>query len=239
MARYVARLTQLTALERAPQRYLTLVKLLGRAGCLVREGGNVHPKKTDFLSLDPEAYADVQYMLLDPSCSGSGIVNRLDYLSSNDDEQDNLEDVDPAERGNALASRLAGLASLQVHMIQHAMKFAGLKRFTYSTCSIHEEENEAVVQVALRSDEAREGHWRLAPRAEVLPSWPQRGHAAACDGDEGMAEGMVRCTAGGVMDVDEGVVQPEATNGFFVCCFVRDNKRAASASKAAKRRKQA
>ncbi|WFC93886.1 25S rRNA (cytosine(2278)-C(5))-methyltransferase [Malassezia brasiliensis] len=125
-------------------RYATLVRMLSRAGCLAREHGNVHPKKLDFLSLAPAEQGAIQYMLLDPSCSGSGIVNRLDYLSGKDDEQDNVEEVDPVEKGSALATRLANLASLQEHMIRHAMTFPGLKRFTYSTCSIHEEENEAV-----------------------------------------------------------------------------------------------
>lgn len=215
------RLMQLTALERAPQRYATLVRMLSRAGCLAREHGNVHPKKLDFLSLAPAEQSAIQYMLLDPSCSGSGIVNRLDYLSGKDDEQDNVEEVDPIEKGSALATRLANLASLQEHMIRHAMTFPGLERFTYSTCSIHEEENEAVVCQVLASDEAKQGRWRLAPRSDVLPTWPERGRPAACGGDETRAESMVRCTPGGAVDVPPGTVHVEASNGFFVCCFVR------------------
>lgn len=229
---------QLTALERAPNRYATLVRLLGRAGCLAREHGNVHPKKTDFLSLDPAEYDAVQYMLLDPSCSGSGIVNRLDYLSGNDDEQDNLEDVDPAEKGQALAARLASLAGLQTNMIRHAMTFPGLARFTYSTCSIHEEENEAVVQQVLESDEAKAGRWRLVPRDCVLPSWPERGRPDACGGDEAMAAAMVRCTPGGLIDLPEGTVHANATNGFFVCCFEREPKRTASEDGTQKKKKK-
>lgn len=211
----------LTALERAPQRYATLVRMLSRAGCLAREHGNVYPKKLDFLSLEPSEQGAIQYMLLDPSCSGSGIVNRLDYLSGKDDEQDNVEEVDPVEKGSALATRLANLASLQEHMIRHAMTFPGLERFTYSTCSIHEEENEAVVCKVLASDEAKQGRWRLAPRSDVLPTWPERGRPAACGGDEVRAESMVRCTPGGAVDVPPGTVHVEASNGFFVCCFVR------------------
>lgn len=35
-----------------------------------------------FLDVDPQSpeYSQVEYILLDPSCSGSGIVNRMDYL---------------------------------------------------------------------------------------------------------------------------------------------------------------
>lgn len=45
----------------------------------------------------------------------------------------------------------------------------------YSTCSVYPEENEQVVQAALRSTEAAAGEFRLAPRAEVLPAWLRRG----------------------------------------------------------------
>lgn len=35
-----------------------------------------------FLDVDPlnPEFSKVEYILLDPSCSGSGIVNRMDYL---------------------------------------------------------------------------------------------------------------------------------------------------------------
>lgn len=215
----------LSALERAPQRFKTLTKMLSKAGALHDSHGNVYPHNTDFLSLDPssDAHARIRYMLLDPSCSGSGIVNRLDYLTSHDDEQDNLEQVVPdVDRpGQALASRLASLASLQQRMIKHAMKFPSLQRFTYSTCSVHAEENEHVVKAVLASPEAVEGDWTLAPRSDVLPTWPHRGQPEACDGDEDMAQCLVRCTPGGTVACAESDVHRDATNGFFVCCFVR------------------
>ncbi|KOS16440.1 s-adenosyl-l-methionine-dependent methyltransferase [Malassezia pachydermatis] len=179
----------LTALERAPQRFKTLVKMLDRAGCLASRGGNVHPKKDDFLAMEPLGDgALVRFMLLDPSCSGSGIVNRLDYLTSQDDEQDNIEQVLPDDNRPApLDARLASLAALQQRMIRHAMTFPSLERFTYSTCSVHEEENEHVVKAVLESPEAKEGHWSLAPRSDVLPTWNERGRPEACGGDEKMA----------------------------------------------------
>lgn len=214
----------LTALERAPQRYKTLVRMLDRAGSSSKHGGNVNPKSKDFLSLDPEdeECAKIRYMLLDPSCSGSGIVNRLDYLTSQDDEQDNLEQVIPGDQHTkAFDARLASLASLQQRMIQHAMKFPNLERFTYSTCSVHAEENEHVVRQVLTSPEARQGHWSLAPRSDVIPTWPSRGLAEACGGDETMADCFVRCTPGGQIECADNSVHCDATNGFFVCCFVR------------------
>ncbi|WFD36191.1 25S rRNA (cytosine(2278)-C(5))-methyltransferase [Malassezia cuniculi] len=179
----------LYAFERAPMRYKTLVRMLGRAGCLAERPhrGNVHPQKQDFLAVDPQEYAGVTHMLLDPSCSGSGIINRLDYLTgSTDDEQDNLEGVVPGEK--AEKDRLAALAALQTRMIRRAMEFPGLTRFTYSTCSVHDEENEHVVVAALESDEAVKGGWQLAPREQVLPTWPHRGRGEACTPE--MAECM-------------------------------------------------
>lgn len=227
----------LTALELAPNRFRTLVKMLGRAGCLQTDGGNVIPKNEDFLKMDPSTL--VRCMLLDPSCSGSGIVNRLDYLMSQDDEQDNIEQEVPEERQtDRLSLRLANLAALQQRMIRHAMSFASLERFTYSTCSVHEEENEHVVLAVLSSPEAKEGGWMLASRADVLPSWPERGRLEACGGNKDVAECLVRCTPGGLKECEEGAVNTEATNGFFVCCFVRNRSAKRSAPEATRTKKR-
>ena len=51
--------------------------MLTKAGC-----PNTNALNADFLTTDPsdERFANVSHLLLDPSCSGSGIVNRLDYL---------------------------------------------------------------------------------------------------------------------------------------------------------------
>lgn len=47
----------------------------------------------DFLTVDPEVspYNKVNYILCDPSCSGSGIVGRLDYLLDNSDLEHDTE----------------------------------------------------------------------------------------------------------------------------------------------------
>lgn len=207
----------LYAFERAPPRHRTLVRMLQRAGC-VRPHGNVEALQQDFLAADPADYADVTHLLLDPSCSGSGIVNRLDYLTQADDEQDNLEDVVPGEA--RVAERLSALAALQTRMIVHAMEFPALTRFTYSTCSVHAAEDEHVVAAALDSPVARARGWRLAPRAEVLPTWPHRGRADEAPA-AALADCMVRCMPGGAAACAPGAVHTEASIGFFVCCFVR------------------
>lgn len=77
-------------------------------------------------------------------------------------------------------------------MLKHAMSFRSVKRIAYSTCSVHEQENEQVVR-AVMNDE-----WQLVT---ALPQWPRRGH--------GMPE-AIRTDA-----------QQDLTNGFFVAVFER------------------
>lgn len=93
------------AFEKSTQRFRTLEKMLDRAGC-----SNVQAHNGDFTALNPEDYPTVGRILLDPSCSGSGIVNRLDYL------------VDAEEEGDEDTARLDKLAAFQFQMIQHALK---------------------------------------------------------------------------------------------------------------------
>ncbi len=225
---------------------------------------NVRCLNEDFLATDPaadERWADVRLMMLDPSCSGSGILGRLDHLSTGpggaaggryeeeqEQEQEADEALDPAEHesasrggkaGNkgsgdaARAARLESLAAFQLAMIEHAMRFPALEAFTYSTCSVHVEEDEAVVARALASAIAKKRGWHLAPRERVLPSWPCRGKSLDGRGkgmlEKWQSEACIRALPGGDGEVLEGltgtaeepVPHVEATNGFFVCLFVR------------------
>lgn len=76
----------------------------------------------------------VEYILLDPSCSGSGMLNRFV-------EEDQQKDTD----------RLFKLSGLQYKLLYHAMtNFPKVKKIVYSTCSVFPEENEEVVLGALR-----------------------------------------------------------------------------------------
>ena len=56
------------AVERSARRCETLRKIVEGAGA----GTIVQVMNRDFLDLDPLEYADVEYIVLDPSCSGSG-----------------------------------------------------------------------------------------------------------------------------------------------------------------------
>lgn len=68
---------KITAFEIVPRRSQLLRKRMTDAGAT-----NVNVKQQSFLDADPTdpAYADVEAMLLDPSCSGSGMVHRLDHV---------------------------------------------------------------------------------------------------------------------------------------------------------------
>ncbi|KAG8906321.1 hypothetical protein FRB99_007101 [Tulasnella sp. 403] len=68
---------RIIAFERDRRRFDTLQTMVTKAGCK-----NVQTRHADFLRIEPSdpQFQDVTHILLDPSCSGSGIVNRLDYL---------------------------------------------------------------------------------------------------------------------------------------------------------------
>lgn len=185
------------AFERNRRRFGTLQQMLDKANCR-----NVEPILGDFLSVDPldTRFNGVTHILLDPSCSGSGIVNRLDYLT----EEDNTK--------NSSESRLAALSSFQKSMILHAVKFPSVARIVYSTCSIHSEENEAVVKEVLDDGEVARLGFRLAPRSQTLPLWARRGKPFPGLSSNSI-EALIRCSPG---------EDNPGTNGFFVSCFARD-----------------
>ncbi|KAI0360043.1 S-adenosyl-L-methionine-dependent methyltransferase, partial [Trametes cingulata] len=203
---------KLFAFERDRKRFSTLKTMLSRAHC-----SNVEAVNSDFLTISPDdaKYSGVTHILLDPSCSGSGIVNRLDHLLDN--EQENEADTE----------RLNKLAAFQLKMIRHAMTFPSVQRIVYSTCSVHAIENEHVVRQAIKSEEAKSGRFRLGRKEEVLPTWKRRGISEEMD-DPADADSVVRCSPG-----------EDATNGFFVSLFVRMTDKDAeqySAEQASKRK---
>lgn len=143
------------------------------------------------------------------------------------------------------------LLTLSVHLssLFHSLysllySVPSLRRLTYSTCSIHAEENEHVVLKALQSEEARSQvdsssptsrskqerftSWRIAPRSEVIPTWSTRGIPKECNQDQALADSLLRSVPGGdtenhgLESLAEGEAHREACNGFFLALFVRD-----------------
>lgn len=138
----------------------------------------------DFLKVDPTSpqYSRVTHAIVDPSCSGSGIVSRLNELTS-------------VEESNS-KQRLKHLANFQAMILKHALSFPSMQQVVYSTCSIHAEENERVVEEV---EEWCKGRYSLI---EIIPELPGRGEGA-----------FTKCVR----------MSPERdlTNGFFVACFRR------------------
>lgn len=109
------------AVERDAARCDTLRKMVRESGA----DAVTEVRQRDFLRLDPADSPEVDCIVLDPSCSGSGMVGR--------------------EGGcEAGPERLARLAALQTRMLRHAAAFPSVGTIVYSTCSVSEEENEKV-----------------------------------------------------------------------------------------------
>ncbi|KAL1920147.1 uncharacterized protein VTP21DRAFT_1293 [Calcarisporiella thermophila] len=180
-----------------------LKRMVGKAGCQ-----NIEPICGSFLEANPEdpKYSKIEFILLDPSCSGSGIISRLDHLVDEEDEQGMIEN--DTKISTDFEKRLQSLSEFQLSTILHAMKFPKVKKIVYSTCSVHAIENEHVVKKALEKGE--EKGWKLARRQNVLPTWERRGISEELGREGEEADALVRC-----------MPAQDFTNGFFVSCFVR------------------
>ncbi|CAB3403933.1 unnamed protein product [Caenorhabditis bovis] len=174
------------AMDRVPDRVATMKTLLASSNANI-----VSSFCGDFLKTDvaDKKFAKVEYALVDPPCSGSGIVKRLDEITG----------------GNAEKERLEKLKNLQAMILKHALKFPHLKRAVYSTCSVHEEENEQVVDEVLLDTYVR---LNFVLKKNVLPAWTHRGLSSYEIGEY-------------CLRADPNVT---LTNGFFVAVFERISK---------------
>eukprot|EP01095_Lingulamoeba_sp_RSL-Kostka_P015369 TRINITY_DN7053_c0_g2_i1.p1 TRINITY_DN7053_c0_g2~~TRINITY_DN7053_c0_g2_i1.p1 ORF type:complete len:401 (-),score=95.36 TRINITY_DN7053_c0_g2_i1:208-1386(-) len=175
----------LYAYELSKPRYNTLVKLCTRSNVK-----NMTAFNGNFLDVDvdDDKYATVEYIQVDPSCSGSGIQSRIDDL---------LLSVIYKKNNNENKNRLIALAKFQYRIVSKALSFPNVKRVVYSTCSIHEEENEQVVRDLLNDN----------PKFKLSPifkdTWNNRGTSLF-----DTAPYCIRANP-----------EQNKTNGFFVSCF--------------------
>ena len=134
-----------------------------------------------------------------PRTAGSGI---------DDDDKDISTDGE-------LQTRLQKLSAFQKHILSHALRFPKVQKVVYSTCSVHQEENEDVVMAALAQKDI-DTKWRIASREEALPSWPLRGRDASgsSSATQEQLDGIIRCD------------RSMGTHGFFVAVLVRKAKTA-------------
>lgn len=245
------------AFERDEKRTITLQKMvkLASANSIVSIKG-----ASDFLAAKPHSdeFANVGAIVLDPSCSGTGIVGRDDGIKihlpvpnpvaasaqkinkgkkrKRDDEKAktsepasldvDLDETTPEEFPveDKLTERLDTLSNFQLHILTHAMRFASAHKITYSTCSIHFEENEGVVFQALASSIANKRGWGILKRerqVDGLRNWSRRGvwedgkfeREVDEEQKQQVLDACIRCDKG----TDEG------TMGFFVAAFIRED----------------
>uniref|UniRef100_A0A0E0CHZ7 SAM-dependent MTase RsmB/NOP-type domain-containing protein n=1 Tax=Oryza meridionalis TaxID=40149 RepID=A0A0E0CHZ7_9ORYZ len=187
----------ITACELNKERTKTLQNTIQRSGA-----NNIETINGDFLDIDNNdpSYAEVRAILLDPSCSGSGIsTERLDHLlpSHSRGDQDDA----------STSSRIRKLSAFQRKALSHALSFPSVERVVYSTCSIHQAENEDVVSSVLPL--ASSLGFELAT---PFPQWRRRG-LPVFEGSEHLLR----------TDPEDGL------EGFFISLFVR--KAAADAVK--------
>lgn len=161
------------AVEKDLERFKTLREMVEKSGA-----ENIVTINDDFLSISEEHSAELAaatHILVDPSCSGSGI-----HPGEGKDEE-----------------RLKRLMQFQLKILSKALGFPNVQRVVYSTCSLYEEENEAVVFQCLKSHPSFEV-------ARAIPEWPKRGAPGYA-----FSANVVRCDA------------TTDTKGFFLACLVR------------------
>uniref|UniRef100_A0A8C5P628 28S rRNA (cytosine-C(5))-methyltransferase n=1 Tax=Leptobrachium leishanense TaxID=445787 RepID=A0A8C5P628_9ANUR len=163
------------------KRLATMSTLLLRAGVTCQELAN-----QDFLTVKPDdpKYQKVSHILMDPSCSGSGMPDLMRALGD--------------KNGPEQEKRLQSLSGFQCRALSHALSFPSVQRVVYSTCSIHQQENEDVVKTTLEQNT----NFKLV---NALPSWPARGLNTFLDAG--------CCLRASALDT--------FTNGFFVAVFER------------------
>jgi putative methyltransferase len=166
----------------------------------------------DFTDLDPSVHEKAEAILLDPSCTSSGVVTRIDIATQKEraPAESAKESGNEGADGDAKperpdARRIRTLAALQKRLLTHALTaFPKCHRVVYSTCSINEEEDEEVVMAVLSHPEV-EGIWGLS---HIIPTWGTRGHLR--EESQFPLDRCIRCDP-----------EKDATNGFFVACFDR------------------
>ncbi|WOL14045.1 putative 28S rRNA (cytosine-C(5))-methyltransferase isoform X1 [Canna indica] len=130
---------KIIACELNEERFRTLEETIYRSGA--PNVDIVHGDFLDINSRDP-LFKEVHAILLDPSCSGSGIsAQRLDHL---------LPSYGKGKGADACNSeRVKKLAAFQTKALLHALSFPAVERVVYSTCSVYQTENEDVIKSVL------------------------------------------------------------------------------------------
>lgn len=250
LSKHGVKSSRVISMDASPARSKTLQKMVAAAGA----AGNIVTvlQGQDFLAIDPvtdERFANVTGLLLDPSCSGSGIIGRDDVprlllpsipeIKSRKNQGKKRKRDDPPAPVVATPSstdendtptildndRLTKLSNIQARIVEHALSFPSAMRVTYSTCSIHLTENESVVERVLGSDIAQRRGWRVMRRDEQpvgLREWTYRGIKSYGEGEEKESVQLGNEELEGCLRCWPG--DEEGLGGFFVVGFVRDGQ---------------
>ena len=124
-----------------------------------------------------------------------------------------MNDVTDDEESSS-EERLAKLSKFQLTILTHAMSFPRVKKLVYSTCSIHQIENESVVNEALR---LTMNQFKLV---SVMREFPNRGQKISGACDRFKAKKCLRLNPGS-----------DLSNGFFVALFERIESAVENATK--------
>mmetsp|Transcript_26726 Transcript_26726/g.62457 ORF Transcript_26726/g.62457 Transcript_26726/m.62457 type:complete len:602 (+) Transcript_26726:151-1956(+) len=223
-----SRVSTIHALDKSPDRYKLLKRRMGE---LVPQGF-VQCHNEDFFEISKQKFGDnedekpimdkrfrnIKAIMLDPSCSGSG-------MTSNHTE--NSVSRDPFFSND----RIKTLSNFQFQALHHATTdFPDVDRVVYSTCSLYIQENEGVVQRLLESNSG----WEVCAPA-CLESWHRRGLSVKENSEDhgdrpilSLPEEQAKCLIR--VNPDE-----DSTNGFFVACFRRKTQKSTKTSKKEKK----
>jgi putative methyltransferase len=231
------------AVERDQGRASILKRMMIKAG--VPDRVNIFPGQ-DFLQVnyDGEPWTNATAVLVDPSCSGSGMIGgddiyKLELPSSRSGQyrksqrkedtskaiaiSDDVEAENVVDATNGVETqRLAALSAFQLKLLLHAFRFPSVSRVVYSTCSIYPEENENVVCNALLSSEAQDRGWKILAREHQvsgLKYWNVRGDLGVCK--EAIGEDIIATKVADAC-ICCSKLDGQGTMGFFVAGFVRD-----------------
>ncbi|OQV18247.1 putative 28S rRNA (cytosine-C(5))-methyltransferase [Hypsibius exemplaris] len=176
------------AVDIHPERCKTMEGLLKHFGTTCTEAVNL-----DFvqISADDERYSEATHILVDPTCSGSGVTNKLRNSKKKN-----------RKTAEADKQRLQKLKGLQATLLKHAMSFPKVERIVYSTCSLNMEEDEEVVQEAIK---AFASTFVVRPYSKVLPRWKGSGKPRYAVGPNCL----------------RSFPEKHRTNGFFVAVIER------------------